>query len=437
MKDIPRLLLDKLVTAFQNNRIIIIIGSRQVGKTTLMSIYRQTVNDYHCFSFNLEDVRSLSICQDIDSLKSYLQDNGIALNSERVFLIIDEFHYIKNATKLFKIIYDLYPQVKILASGSSSIEIQKHLKESLAGRKRVYHLYPLSFEEFVRFRSEEEYERYVRLQFEDCSPVLIEMYDNDYLRDYLLFGGYPKVSLLQNKTEKIEELEDIYNSYIQKDIKSLIKGEEISAYNNLLKILSSQIGNLLNIHELSNTLMIGRRQIIKYLDVLEQTFIIKLLTPFSSNKRTEISKMPKIYFLDTGIVNFSLGNFGEIDYRPNLGSFIENFVFCEIIKYKPIHYQVYFWRTKIGTEIDFILAGNDELIPIEVKWQKSIQPVLPKSLIAFFKTYKNSKKAVIATLGLYHKIHWEDKDVYFVPAVLLSKWIKINICYRGSDIITM
>ena len=424
MKGVHRLLLGRLKEGFKKNRIVIITGSRQVGKTTLMNMYKGNIpGEMHCFYFNLEDVGSLNICQNIDSLRSYLADNGIDIKKDNTFLIIDEFHYIKNATKLFKLIYDLYPKIKILASGSSSIEIQKHLKESLAGRKRVYHLYPLSFEEFVRFKSEEEYARYTKLASCHISSALSKIYTCDYLKDYLLFGSYPKVTLLGSKTEKIEELEDIYSSYIQKDIKSLIKDEDISAYNNLLKVLSSQIGNLLNINELSNTLKISRRQIVKYLSVLEGTFIIKLLNPFSFNKRTEISKMPKIYLLDTGIANFSSGNFGQIDYRSNLGSFIENFVLCEIIKYKPIYFQVYFWRTKVGAEIDFILEGNNELIPVEVKWQKSIRPTTPKSFVSFFTKYENIKKAVVVTKDLSCKIRCQDKDLYFVPAPLFSKCI--------------
>ena len=425
MKYIHRLLSDKLEKGFKNNRILIITGSRQVGKTTVMEMYKNIIpEEYRQFYFNLEEVSSLNICQNIDNLKSYLRDNGADIEKEKIFLIIDEFQYIKNATKLFKILYDLFPQVKILASGSSSIEIQKHLKESLAGRKRVYPLYPLSFEEFVRFKSENSYTQYVKLGFPKISQALNEIYNKNYLEDYLIYGGYPKVTLLHNKTEKIEELEDIYNSYIQKDIKSLIKGEDISTYNNLLKILASQIGNLLNVNELSNTLKIGRRQILKYLDVLEQTFIIKLLYPFHSNKRTEISKMPKLYLLDNGIINLSLKNFGQIDYRPNLGSYIENFIFDEIVKYKPIHYEIYFWRTKLGTEIDFILQGDDELIPIEVKWQNITKPILPKNLISFFDMHKNIKRVVIVTRLFSGKVQKEGKNIYFIPAVIFNKFIK-------------
>lgn len=425
MRYIRRLLLDKLEESLKDNRIVIIVGSRQVGKTTLMKMYKQYVpKEYRLFYFNLENVTSLNICQNADNLKSYLYDNGINIAKQKVFLIIDEFHYIKNATKLFKALYDLYPKVKILASGSSSIEIQKHLKESLAGRKRVYSLYPLSFEEFVRFNSEEEYNRYIKLRFFNVSWDLIGELNKKYLENYLIYGGYPRVALIRNKTGKIEELQDIYNSYIQKDIKSLIKDEDISAYNNLLKVLASQIGNLLNINELSNTLQIGRRQILKYLNILEQTFIIKLLPPFYLNKRKEISKMPKLYMLDSGIVNFILGNFGEIMYRPNLGSYIENFIFGELVKYKPIHYGISFWRTKLGTEIDFILQGDNELIPFEVKWQNIDRPVIPKSFISFFKSHKNVKKAVIITKSFSSNICKEGRTIYFIPCILVSKFVQ-------------
>lgn len=425
MKYKHRLLLDKLKKGFKNNRIIIVVGSRQVGKTVLIKMYKSLISrGWRQFYFNLEDIINLGLCQSIDNLKSYLRDNGVNIEKERTFLIIDEFQYIKNATKLFKMIYDIFPLVKILASGSSSIEIQKHLKESLAGRKKVYNLFTLSFEEFMIFRNGTKHLQYEKLDSQSASQALIEMYNKDYLEDYLVYGGYPKVVLLHNKRERTEELQDIYNSYIQKDIKSLIRGENISAYNNLVKVLASQIGNLLNINELSNTLKIERRQILKYLNILEQTFIIKLLRPFHSNRRTEVSKMPKLYFLDTGIVNFALGNFGQIGYRLNMGSYIENFIFDEIMKYKPIHYEVYFWRTKLGTEIDFILQGNDELVPVEVKWQNITKSIIPKNFTSFFNTHRNIKRAVIITRDLCTKIRNKGKTVYFIPAVLFNKFVK-------------
>src|SRR4030042_5374521 len=170
MKYIKRILLDKLEKGFKNNRIIIIVGSRQVGKTTMMTMYRHNITKkFRQFYFNLEDITSLNICQSLDNLTSYLHKNGTDIEKQKVFLIIDEFQYIKNATKLFKMLYDLYPKVFVLASGSSSIEIQKHLKESLAGRKKVYNLYTLSFEEFIRFKSEDECHRYERLDFQNVS----------------------------------------------------------------------------------------------------------------------------------------------------------------------------------------------------------------------------------------------------------------------------
>ena len=425
MKYIQRILSAKLEESIKHNRIIIILGSRQVGKTTLMKMLQDSFPK-NClqFYFNLEDIKQLDICQNIETLKSHLKNKGADIEKKQVFIAIDEFQYIKNATKLLKTIYDLYPLVKVVVSGSSSLEIQKHLKESLAGRKRVYALYSLSFEEYIRFRSEHLYLEYEKLKLIKDEMLLIEPNNKGYFKEYLTYGGYPKIALIKDRTEKIEELQDIYNSYIQKDIKSLLKGEHISAFNNLVKILASQIGNLVNTFELSNTLQIDRRQTSKYLDLLEETFIIKLLKPFHSNKRTEISKMPKLYFLDSGIVNYGIGNFSNIEERKNLGSYVENFIFNELIRYKPIFYNIYFWRTKAGTEIDFILEGNNEFIPIEVKWQNTKTPYIPKNFLSFFENHRNVKRAVVITKHHYAEIKEKGVLIYFIPAILFNKFVK-------------
>ena len=425
MKYIQRILSHKLEESIKHNRIIIILGSRQVGKTTLMKMLQASFpKNYQQFYFNLEDIKHLDICQNIETLKFYLKSKNADIEKQQVLITIDEFQYIKNATKLLKTIYDLYPLVKVVVSGSSSLEIQKHLKESLAGRKRVYALYSLSFEEYLRFRSEHLYSKYEKLKLIKDEMQFVETNNKGYLKEYLTYGGYPKIALIKDRADKIEELQDIYNSYIQKDIKSLIKSEHISAFNNLVKILASQIGNLVNTLELSNTLQIDRRQTSKYLDLLEGTFIIKLLKPFHSNKRSEISKMPKLYFLDSGIVNYGISNFSNIEHRQNLGSYVENFIYNEIIRYKPIFYNVYFWRTKVGTEIDFILEGNNELIPIEVKWHNIKTPSIPKSFMSFFENHSNIKRAVVVTKYHYAEIKVNGISIYFIPAILFNKYLK-------------
>lgn len=424
MGNIPRIALEWLQDRFKSNRIIIIIGSRQVGKTTIMQMYRDRMPDeYKQFYFDLELASDLDACQSIETISAFLKKNNADIIKDKVFLIIDEFHYIKNATKLFKLIYDAYPEVKILASGSSSIEIQKHLKESLAGRKKVYNLYTLSFEEFLRFKDENQYAQYRNIDLKDGISSLLGSY-NIYLNEYLLYGGYPKVTLETNKEKLLEELQDIYDSYIQKDIKALLAGEEISSYNNLVKILASQIGNLLNLHELTNTLNISYHIATKYLDLLQGTFVIKLVPPLFSNKRAEISKMHKLYFMDAGIVNYAVSNFSPMEYRSNLGAYIENIAFMEIVKYKPIQYQIYFWRTNQGTEIDFVLQGNGELIPVEVKWQGNNRPIVPKNFISFFSAYKDVKRGVVVTRDLFSQIEYDGKIIYFIPLVLLNKFIK-------------
>lgn len=424
MKLMRRSFMDRLSSGFKSNRMIILVGSRQVGKTTVMRMHQAALPPgAKSFYFNLEDVLHLDACQTAQSLKAHLGGLGVDLERHKVLLIIDEFQYIKNATKMFKAFYDLYPSVSILASGSSSIEVQKHLKESLAGRKRVYNLYPLSFDEFLMFRGAGGRRDDGAADLSRISAGTVATCNKRHLVDFLTYGGYPKIALLKNRNDKIEELKDIYDSYIQKDIRSLVKGEDIHSYNNLLKILASRSGNLVNVHELTNTLGMERRDLTRHLSLLEHTFIIKTLPPFFSNKRSEIAKMPKLFFLDTGIANYSTKNFSVPWQRPDIGSLVETFVFGEILKVKPVHYNMYFWRTKTGTEIDFILEGDDELLPVEVKWQTMAKPQIPRSFHHFFEAHPKARRAVVVTKDLQAELTVGRTIIHFVPAVLIGRFM--------------
>lgn len=249
---------------------------------------------------------------------------------------------------------------------------------------------------------------------------------------YLYYGGYPKITAeLSTDEEKKEELNEIYTSYLQKDIKSLINGENIIAYNNLLKCIASQIGNLININELSNTTGLTRKQIENYLTILQETFIIKMLPPFYTNKRKEISRMPKLFFTDQGLTNFVLNDFSEISLRNNIGNIIENFVFNEIKTSIGAADRIYFWRTLQGSEIDFIIQTGKGLIPIEVKWKmfkadtsSRAAVSIPRSFNSFFKLHKNITAAIVVTMNYTGKRNVENKEIFFVPAVLIAKFVR-------------
>jgi len=300
MAFIERTILNTIKNRFEKERIIILVGSRQVGKTFIAKKIFTDIHINQKIFLNCEDPRQLANFENIETFIKYLDFNSMDI-SKQTFIVIDEFQYIKNATKLLKIIYDLYENVKILATGSSSIEIQRHMKESLTGRKKIYNVYSLSFDEFINF--EDKSKKYSNISLENATPQNINSINSTFLYKYLYYGGYPRITAeLSTDEEKKEELNEIYTSYLQKDIKSLISGENIIAYNNLLKCIASQIGNLININELSNTTGLTRRQVENYLTILQETFIIKMLPPFYSNKRKEISKMPKLFFSDPIVV---------------------------------------------------------------------------------------------------------------------------------------
>jgi len=198
-----------------------------------------------------------------------------------------------------------------------------------------------------------------------------------------------------------------------------------------LKCIASQIGNLVNVNELSNTAGLTRSQAENYLTILKGTFIIKMLPPFYINKRKEISKMPKLFFSDQGLANFILNDFSEIFTRSNTGNIIENFVFNEIKRSIGVADRIYFWRTLQGSEIDFIIQTGKGLIPIEVKWKMlkkdtspGALPPVPRSFASFFLLHKNIKSAVIVTANHTGKRTFKNKEVYFVPAVIVAKFIK-------------
>lgn len=425
VKYFNRYIINKVISGFERSRIIILIGSRQVGKTYISKNYLENYikNGVMGLYYNFESSADLEAWQTIEYLEKHLAQSNLTLK-DKLFFVIDEFHYLKNATKMFKIIYDVYPNVKILATGSSSIEMQKHLKESLVGRKIVYNIFPLSFEECLQ--AIEKDELWNKLDIENALKAQINSLNKNYLENYLLFGGYPRIADNYSKSSEVkkEELREIYSSYIQKDIKELIGGENILAYNNLVKVLASQIGNLLNINEISETLRISRYEIEKYLNILEQTYIIKRVPPYFKNKRKEITKMPKIYFSDLGLVNMISSNFSDLESRSNTGAVIENYCFNQLQYFISVSDSVFFWRTLEGAEVDFVWKRDDRIIPIEIKWNSFKEPVIPAGLKSFCGKFGNIKDAWIITRDYIGRKAAGKINFHFIPAVLLIKKLK-------------
>ncbi len=349
-----RTIVSRMLKYLDSQEALIIYGSRQVGKTSLMMYLMENHLPKNTFYLDLELPNLLGLCnRGTDEVYSYLLEKG-ANEKERIYLIIDEIQYMEDPSKFIKIMVDHNKNVKMIVTGSSLLGMRQKLSQSLAGRTVIFELYPLSFEEFLQFKGKS----YVLLpqNSDNINSELVPL-ANEYIR----FGGFPKIVLEQDAEKKKTFLWQIIDTYVRKDVRDAGNIGDMTIFNNLLEILASQSGGLLNITELANTVKLNRQTVQNYLNLLENTFIIKRITPFSKNPRTELSKNPKIYMLDTGMMHLLwLKDFPQTIH----GSSFETFVFLELHK---AGLKVNFWRTANKQEVDFIVA-SDRLNAIEAKY---------------------------------------------------------------------
>ncbi len=356
--------------------IVILIGARQVGKSSIMKM----VMNEDSVILDGQDIEHAELFQQYSTIENYLKINLDSGLSGTVFL--DEFQYIPNISVIMKLLVDRNPDIKIVASGSSSLDILQNVRESLAGRVRIIEVFSLSFSEYLLFHDDNLFSLYSRYTLDTEFPVI----DKRILllfNEYLIFGGLPRAALANDSSDKMEILNDIYKTYLLKDVRSYIRNEDFVAFNKLLKILSSQTGNMINIHMLSNTIRLSYSRCEEYLAILQQMYIIKLLPPYVSNKRREITKMKKVFFLDTGLRNIIYNNFNSMEFRTDNGALFENYVYLELLKTSKRTFSYYYYRTKDGAEIDFIVNNNYSIIPVEVKYRNYDNPKRIRSLTSF------------------------------------------------------
>ena len=262
------------------------MGPRQAGKTTIMLELKKLLDEKG------RKTLFLSLDNEADKVHFSSQSNLIEkieteIGKVKGFVFLDEVQRKENAGIFFKGIYDMNLPYKFIMSGSGSMELKEKIHESLAGRKRVFEITTLNFEEFSNFKTNYKYEdrivKYLNIE---------KVKEESLLKEYLNFGGYPKVVLEETLKEKQRVINEIYQSYLEKDISYLLGIKKTSDFSNLVRILSSQVGNLINFSEISNTLEINIKTVKNYIYYLEKTFIIKKITPFFRNVRSEISKTP-------------------------------------------------------------------------------------------------------------------------------------------------
>jgi predicted AAA+ superfamily ATPase len=365
---IRREIFDEVFAHLDKPEITLITGSRQVGKTVLMEqlkehlIRSRKLSPDLIFSYNLDIVQDWEIFQNQANFIEFLRDKS---QKQKIYVFIDEAQKVTEAARFFKGVYDSKVNAKVILTGSSSLEIKAKLKETLAGRKRIFHLPSFTFHEFLTAKKENlaEYLRKRKKITLIDQKKLLGLY-----KEYMNFGGYPRVVLAKGKEEKRYILQEIYSSYIEKDAIGFLEIKNKTAFNRLIKMLAAQIGQLVNIEELSVNLGIDRNTVERYILALEDTFIIKRISPYFKNPRQEIIKAGKIYFLDLGIRNLSLESFINFDEKSDKGMVLENAIFIELfLKLRNKTGDLHFWRTKQGAEVDFVIEKGLELFPVEVK----------------------------------------------------------------------
>jgi len=330
----------------KSNKVILIYGPRQAGKTTLVKQLGKN-----------SGLKVLYISTDLSKNENLLMQRDLKLLSDLTegyeLLIIDEAQRVKEIGLTLKIFYDEMPRLKVIATGSSSFDLANKTSEPLTGRKRIFHLLPLTLGEIGKGLNKYELDQ--------------------QLQDILIYGLYPEV-YTSNTNMKRDILEDISESYLFKDVLQLTTVKYTVKIRNLLRLLAFQVGQQVSIHELTQKLAINRETVERYIDLLEKAFVIFRLSSFSRNPRNEITKMDKIYFYDTGVRNIMIDNLKPINQRNDIGNLWENFIIAERRKqifYRRINVKSYFWRTYRGAEIDYIEEGEDKLIGYEIKIEKN------------------------------------------------------------------
>lgn len=372
MEILKRKLFSRLTDHLEDKEFTIISGPRQSGKTTLLNQIGehllQKSEEVHLLT--LEDHSILSrLNQHPENLFEFV----IRKPGKRVHVLVDEVQYLDDPSNFLKLIYDKYnPQIKIIATGSSAFYIDHKFKDSLAGRKQLFELYTLDFDEFLLFRTggndlQEELD-YIRNNDTYISSKRKEL--EGYLAEYLTYGGYPAVVLAGTIEKKTAILKEIVGSYLKRDIgESNIQDQE--KFFKLLMLLSQQTGSLVNINELSKTIGISSTAIENYLYVLQKCFHIHLLRPFYNNLRKELIKMPKVFFHDPGFRNAALNQFSPIDQRIDKGMVAENYAYIRLLTLHG-NDNLRFWRTADGQEVDFIVTHGQGIgEAIEIKFDET------------------------------------------------------------------
>ncbi|GHV88946.1 ATPase [Spirochaetia bacterium] len=389
---------------------MVLLGARQVGKISIMEGFSQ---DKPVLTLYGQDPETAQLFEKLSQLEKYLQ---VYLDPQlKGYLLVDEFQYIPGVSTMMKLLTDKHRDLKILCSGSSALDILQQVEESLAGRVRTLEVLSLSFSEYLFFNDPKLAALYETLDMDTGSSPLTAPIEALF-SEYLVYGGLPRAALTMNREEKVQILDDIYQTYLLKDIRNYISQGDIVGFNKMLRLISAQIGNLLNVNEVSLASGLPRKTCEEYLYILEQMGIIKLLEPYFVNKRKAIGKMKKIYFCDLGLRNMLEKNFNDIEYRPDRGALFENYVMLELWRNRGPAGELQFYRTSDGAEVDFVLNRLSNKTAVECKFSAFAKPV---SLAAF--NHFCDDEAIANRFILNRTLNTVYRDAKFLPGFLADR----------------
>ncbi len=347
----------KLLKSFEEQinkpEIVVLTGMRRVGKTTLLNMVFEKIESDNKVFLDLTNPIHQMIFEEknYDNIWSNLKEYKIS-DRNKAYIFLDEIQQKPDIVNVIKYFYDHF-KVKFYLTGSSSFYFKNLFPESLAGRKIVYEIFPLDFEEFLIFKKQNKtFNKDFKSKEKNKNKISFEKYKKFY-EEYLLYGGFPQVVIEEKVERKRQWLEDIFKSYFEIDVRTLADFKDINIFRDLIFLLLKRTGTKLEIDKISSELCVSRPTVYSYISFLQGTYFVYLISPFTKNIDREVSGTKKIYICDNGIVNY----FSKIDW----GSLLENAVFLNLVKYDEIKY----YQKRKGPEIDFILMNKS--IGFEVK----------------------------------------------------------------------
>ncbi len=423
MEYIYRILLDDIKRWVDRREIMAIRGPRQSGKTTLLRMLIEWLQNEHDVSkdriiyvtFEDRELLDSFTIDPIGFIERYAPEDG------KYYFIIDEAQYCNKLGENLKLIYDTKENIKLIVTGSSSLELTAQTGKFLVGRLFEFELMPLNFYEFLIVKDkglasifQREQLKLLNLLSGTKTPAtkskgafIGEMLE--YLDEFVSFGGYPEVVKSRSDKEKNIVLKGIVNTYIEKDVLSYLHITDTIKFRKLITLLAASNGTMLKIGDIASQISSYFKEVEKLLNILEQTYVLSLVRPYHKNLVTELRKNPKIYFMDTGLRNYLVSDMNSLGKRQDAGILAENFVLNELRQKVKLNY----WRTTSKTEVDFVTNRTDP-IPIEVKLSHFQKEVVTKSMHGFLGPYK-SRYGIIVTKDFWGQKKIGKSEIKFVP----------------------